>query len=152
DGKTYQIDGEDRYWKGLKNDVTKESLLADYVYYLYHTDQTTITTEVGEVAMDNKIGNRVSVSRKATKAYNSFLSKLHGGVRSGASGWTAEGNPFWVVQNRLGNNYGIDYYGMTGAKGEVSLIQFLHDNQEVYPLLDLNIQRFGSEFKNEFGI
>lgn len=152
DGMTYVVNGEKHYWKGLRNNVTKESLLADYTYYIYYRDHTSTTTEAGEVAMDNKIGTRVSMSRKLVKAYNSFLSRLHGGVRSSASGWTFEQDPFWVIRRSHDGAIGLDYYGMNGQRGEVSLAQFLFDNATSYPLLDTLATRFGSEYKNEFGI
>lgn len=151
DGCSYQIDGKTRYWSGLRNEETKESLIADLVYYSYHTDNISQTTGVGEVSIDVKVGVKHSVLPKVTKAWNRFLSKYNGVVGVSMSGLTYEYNPYWVVSRRLGNGYGIDYYGHNDC-GEVSLIQFLEDNKEDYPLMVLDNCRYGGELKNEWGI
>lgn len=144
-GKEYSKNGKDCFWNGLIQEETKESLLADYVYCAFHTDNTTQTTEIGETAIDNKVGNRVSATPKIIKVWNRFIMKFHDGVRSNPVGFTYECDPFWIV------NRGVDYYGINSRFGIVSLIQFLFDNKEEYPLFDQNYRRFG-EFKNEFGI
>ncbi|WP_185269597.1 hypothetical protein [Chryseobacterium bernardetii] len=144
-GKTYEKDGKKCYWKGLIQEDTKESLLADYVYCEYHTDNITTTTGIGEVAINNKVGNRVSMIPKVVKVWNRMIESLHGNFRSNPQGFTIEGAPYWIVKGCR------DYYGIYPKYGEVSLMQFLFDNKDLYPLLDLNYRRFG-EFKNEFGI
>lgn len=144
-GKDYVKDGKYCFWQGLIQPETKESLLADYVYCIYHTDNTTQTTGIGEVSVDNKVGERVSMTPKIVKVWNKFIVKLHDGVRSYPSGYTLEGNPFWYI------NGGVDYYGVNPKYGSISLVQFLLDNKTAYPLLDANYRRFG-EFKNEFGL
>ena len=148
DGVHYTIEGVDCYWMGLRDDITKESLLADYTYYIYFMDHLSLTTESGEVAMDSKVGGRTSMHSKLTKAYNTFLYRLHGSIRSGASGLTIEGDPYWLIGSK-----GVDYYGVYGRGGDVSMMQYLLDNREDYPLLDLRIGRFGGlDIKNEFGL
>lgn len=144
-GKDYVKDGKDCFWHGLIQPDTKESLLADYVYCIYHTGNNTQTTGIGEVSIDNKVGERVSMTPKIVKVWNKFIMKLHDGVRSCPNGYTLEGNPFWYI------NGGVDYYGVNPKHGSVSLVQFLLDNKTAYPLLDANYRRFG-EFKNEFGL
>lgn len=144
-GKEYQKNGKDCFWMGLVQEDIKESLLADYVYCLYHSAEITQTTGIGEVLLESKVGSRTSSIPKITKTWNKFIEKLHGGFRSHPSGFILEGNPYWYV------NGGVDYYGVNHNTGEVSLIQFLFDNKEQYPLLDTNYRRFG-EFKNELGI
>lgn len=145
EGKVYLKDGKKCYWEGLILPETKESLLADYVYCMYHDNNQTQTTGIGEVSVDNKVGNRVSMIPKITKVWNRFIDKLHGGFRSRPSGFTMEGNPFWYVRG------GVDYYGVQNRTGKVSLMHFLMDNKDAYPMLDTNYRRFG-EFKNQLGI
>lgn len=144
-GKTYEKDGKKCFWKGLIQEDTKESLLADYVYCQYHTENVTQTTGVGEVAIDNKVGNRTSMIPKVVKVWNRFIKQLHDGFRAFPNGYTAEGRPYWIVKGCY------DYYGIFPKYGEVSLMQFLFDNKDLYPMLDQEFRRFG-EFKNEFGI
>lgn len=57
-----------------------------------------------------------------------------------------EGNPYWFI------NGGVDYYGVYDNWGDVSLMSFLLDNKEDYPLLDSNVIRFVTPIKNEFGL
>jgi hypothetical protein len=145
EGKDYVKDGKDCFWQGLIQEDTKESLLADYVYCVYHTENVTQTGEFGETILDAKVGRKVSSVPKITKVWNRFIEKLHDGVRSNPHGFTMEGKPYWNVRG------GRDYYGVNAKYGEVSLVQFLLDNKEIYPLFDANYRRFG-EFQNEFGI
>lgn len=144
-GKMYLKNGKKCYWKGLIQEDTKESLLADYVYCLYNDDNNSITTGIGEVFINSKIGERASVVPKVTKVWNRFIKNLQAGVRDAPSGFTMNGSPYWIV------NGGVDYYGINTRIGEVSLVQFLLDNKSDYPLYDDNYRRFG-EFRNEFGI
>lgn len=144
-GKMYVKNGKKCYWKGLIQEDTKESLLADYVYCVYHDENNTTTAGIGEVSIKSKIGFRVSMIPKITKVWNRFIKELHGGFRDRPSGHTCSGSPYWLV------NGGVDYYGIKTAMGEVSLMQFLTDNKQFYPLFNDNYRRFG-EFKNELGI
>ncbi|WP_137905503.1 hypothetical protein [Chryseobacterium sp. 2VB] len=144
-GKSYLKDGKKCFWTGLIQEETKESLLADYVYCQYHTDDVTTTTGIGEAKIESKVGNSTSMIPKIVKVWNRFISKLHGGFRSNPAGFTIEGRPYWIIKGCR------DYYGIYPKDGEVSLMQFLFDNKESYPMLDHNYRRFG-EFKNEFGI
>ncbi len=145
-GKQYEKDGRKCYWLGLIQEETKESLLADFVYCNYRRDNSTQTTATGEAAIDSKVGNRASITPKYTRVWNRFIQKLHGNYRSNPSGYTFERNPYWILPNG-----GIDYLGIYPKSGTVSLVQFLDDNHDQYPLLDRNFRRFG-EFRNEFGI
>lgn len=144
-GASYEKDSKKCFWKGLIQEDTKESMLADYVYCDYHTDNVSTTTGIGEVSIDNKVGNRTSMIPKITKVWNRFIQALHGNFRSNPHGFTIEGKPYWIVKGCR------DYYGIYPKHGEVSLMQFLFDNKDDYPLLDLNYRRFG-EFRNEYGI
>lgn len=144
-GKEYEKDGKKCYWNGLIQEETKESLLADYVYCEYHTENTSQTTGIGEVSIDNKVGNRTSMIPKITKVWNRFLLKLHDGVRSFPAGYTMEGKPYWIIKGCR------DFYGIYPKYGDVSLMQFLFDNKDKYPLFDRNYRRFG-DYKNELGI
>lgn len=149
DGKAYSHNGTERYWIGLRQQEIKESLLADLVYYAHQTNYVTQSTGIGEVSIDNKIGNKVSIAPKVVRAWNSFLNKYNGAIGGNLSGLTLEGNPFWIFSNRRG--IGIDYCGHRNDYHS-SLIQFLEENKEDFPLMNLQPSRFFGEFKNEFGI
>lgn len=150
EGKTYEktINGTTQkcFWKGLLDKDKKTSLLAYYTYVVYQKDNVTQTTAFGQVKVDGKIGTQVPISSKVTKVYNEFLEMLHGGIMTGADGFTHEGNPYWNL-----NRGGIDYHGIFPRSGFVSLMQFLLDNAEEYPLLDKRYRMFDT-FQNEFGI
>ncbi|WP_312394774.1 hypothetical protein [Chryseobacterium sp.] len=145
-GKDYEKEGKKCFWLGLIQPETKESLLADYVYCSYREDNVTQTTQTAESTISSKVGSTISATPKIVRTWNQFIEKLHGGFRSNPSGFTLEGNPYWLLPRG-----GVDYYGVNRKSGPVSLAQFLFDNKNDYPLLDQDYRRFG-EFKNEFGI
>lgn len=149
-GKDYTktVNGKDTScsWAGLVESNPKCSLIADISYYLFKTQSATLSTEFGEAIVNTKLGNTSTIAPKVTSAYNSFVRKFNGGVRSNASGFTMEGNPFWVI------NGGVDYYGIYDYSGQVSLMKFLYDNREDYPLFNADIRRIGMPIKNEFGL
>ena len=152
-GELYTKDDKKFKWEGLRNEELKTSFLADYVYCIYHTNNVTQTTEFGEVAIDTKVGGKASSTQKITRSWNRFLEQLQGGTYVyGADGYTIEGNPYWVIENRLGTAVGISYSGGIRQSGKVSLLQYLHDNSENYPLFDTTRRLFGFEGKNSFGV
>lgn len=153
-GETYTKDDKTLHWAGLIQELpVKKSMLADYVYSQYHTRNVTQHTEFGQVAADTKIGTKASSTPKIVASWNKFLQQFQGGYNfSGASGYTLEGNPYWIVNRRLGNGYGVSYYAGGRNGGEVSLLRYLDDNKELFPLLDSGKRLFGGEFQNSFGI
>ena len=152
EGTSYEFEEKTYYWSGILEVELKRSFLADLVYYNFKIHQNSQASEFGEVSADTKVGNKASITPKVTEAYNAFLTKCFGGFRGFADGLTLEGNPVWVVPNRLGNGYGLDYYGINRKNKDVSMMQFLFDNKADYPLLDLDYRRYGGERKNQFGI
>lgn len=155
-GTTYDFteNGETKKyrWDGILEESLLQSFLADLTYYEFKIYQNTQASEFGEVSTESKVGNKASITPKVVEAYNSFIAKCFGGFRGFASGYTLEGNPYWIVSNRLNNGVGLDYYGINRKNRNVSMMQFLYDNKADYPLLDLDYQRYGGEMKNQFGI
>ena len=149
-GKTYTSEANGReetlVWKGLIQETKKESLLAYIVYVVYNMHNVTQTTMFGQTKIDTKVGTAVSISPKVARIYNDFIYQLYGEVRSDRSGLTLDGNPYW----NLGR--GIDYRGFKPTSGYVSLVRYLLDNVEDYPLFDANYLKFGGEITNEFGL
>lgn len=152
EGTSYEFEEKTYYWSGILEVELKRSFLADLVYYNFKIHQNSQASEFGEVSADTKVGNKASITPKVIEAYNSFITKCFGGFRGFADGLTLEGNPVWVVSNRLGNGIGLDYYGINRQSKDVSMMQFLFDNKADYPLLDLDYRRYGGERKNQFGI
>jgi len=143
--KIYNGEPKDLYWKGLVQREEKESLLAYHVYVSYQNNNVTQTTAFGQTKVDNKIGVQVPITPKVTRIHNEFLEMLHGGIRTDRSGLTYEGNPYWDLGR------GIDYFGIYNRSGFVSLMQFLLDNAQDYPLLEFNYSKFGT-LQNDFGL
>lgn len=143
EGKEYQLNGNTFYFDGLNERTERSSLLTDYTYYRYNTINITQNSEFGQVAADTKVGNRVSSTPKLVSAWNRFVEKFQGINQS--TGITDEGNPFWIL------NRGVTYFSGSIDGGNVSLMRFLQDNKESYPLLD-SANLFNLEFKNSFGI
>lgn len=152
-GKTYEKDEKEKVWRGILETNPRQSFLADLVYYVYKNQTATSSGEFGESLVEGKIGSVASSTPKMVEAWNSFVDKFVGGFRSNPTGLTIEGNPFWVVGSRLGNAFGIDYYGEAHNHSPfVSMIKFLDDNREDYPLLKMKPQHFNLSYKNSFGL
>ena len=147
DGHTYEINGKKYFWLGLINDETKQSLIADLVYYEYKANTSSITTELGEASINLKAGDNASNTYKMVEAFNSFADKCFGGFRGIADGYTINGDPFWYIGGR-----GIDFYGINRNNETASLVQFLYDNVSDYPLLKFNFMDIDMQPKNTFGI
>lgn len=152
-GVKYEKDDNLFIWDGLISTNPKRSLIADYTYYQWNVLKSTQSTDFGEVSPDVKIGRKSSSAPKMVNAWNSFIRQFYGGGHgAGASGFTYDGNPLWAIPRRLGNGYGISYYG-SGDGGSVPLLKFLDDNKDDYPLLSNdNIYRNDFQFKNSFGL
>ncbi|BAQ84156.1 hypothetical protein [uncultured Mediterranean phage uvMED] len=160
-GKDYEIEGHNnekhlRNWQGLINKELCKSLLADYTYYYYWQNNLTTTTSSGEVKNVPKVSNIHSMSHKLASAYNRFIYAFQGGYNSNWNrGYCGFSLPYTMVRNRLNNGYGINYnsYSNSNYNGEVSLLTFLYENKEDYPLIK-NPYMFdaGFKLKNSFGL
>lgn len=146
-GEEYTKDNQYCQWKGLLEVNPKRSLLADYVYSVYLTDNVTQTTSIGENKGEHKIGSTASSVPKITKAYNKFVERFNGGLIGQVSGFTQEGNPFWFIGNR-----GVDYYGIDPKYGLVPLLQYLKDRESDLPYLKTNPFAYEVGIKNSFGL
>ena len=162
-GKDYTVTGKngeiyDRSWIGLiDKDSCYNSLIADYVHYKYWENNITNTTDMGEVKNIGKVSNVHSMSHKLSNSWNRFIDVYQGGYNELRHHYNGCGYslPYTLVKNRLNNGYGINYNTLDYANysGEVSLITFLHDNKDVYPLLDQPyLFDKGFDCKNSFGL
>ena len=156
EGATYEYFNEGAttkfFWRGILEKDLKRSFLANLVYYNFKINQNSQSSEFGEVSTESKVGSKSSITPKTADAYNSFLEKCFGGFRGFADGFTMEENPYWIIPTRLGNGFGVDYYGIHRDKKNVSMMQYLFDNKDDFPLLDMNYRRYGNERKNQFGV
>lgn len=62
----------DLRWRGLVNSTTKESLIADYIYYFYKEATATLTTGTSTKVADSEGGKSISPYDKMVNAWNSF--------------------------------------------------------------------------------
>jgi len=166
-GKDYTVldskgDEYSRSWKGLiDKELCKDSLIADYVYYIYWQNNVTHTSDMGEVKNVGKVSTAHSISHKTSSAYNRFLDCFQGGYDLKKYHYHSCGYslPFSIVRNRLNNGYGLNYNTIeyNNYSGEVSLLTFLYDmnniDENTYPLLR-NTYLFdsGLKYKNSFGL
>jgi len=156
-GKEYQInkpntsDTYTRYWEGLKDEELWDSLIADYVHVEYWRFNVQKTVLNGENKNSAKVGNNVSMSMKLSEAWNRFVFKYQGGYNR--NNYYGNCNSYRIIKNRLGNGCGVDFYYPYNyyQDAEVSLLVFLNENKESYPLLE-EPKCFNLETKNEFGI
>lgn len=124
-GKEY--DG--KVWSGLIDKNLKRSLLVDYGYCLYWYENTTQHNDYGATHIAHKVGEKVSMTKKMYDAQISFLAKY-----GSESYYSGDYVPI-VIDNRLNNDIGIVFGGNTNfmMNGEVSLTQFLTENEQSYP-------------------
>ena len=121
-------------WNGLRysKGSYKGSLLADYVYYFWLETQASYMTGVGDAKGQPKGAILVNPTQRLVSTWNDFI-KQYQGV-----------NEFWYTNNNC-----FKYYPVCYRKNyEVSLIQFLSDNEEDYP----NDNRKYFEVKNQLGL
>lgn len=144
-GAMYSKDGKDYYFKGLVDFDKKYSLLVPYVYHQYWEINITQTTEFGQAKIKTKVGLPASSIPKMVDAWNRFVSEYSGDFAN-VSGYTDEGNPFIMLDR------GVDYYCQSNTDTYVSLIKFLVDNKDQYPLLPENYKGISLKVKNSFGL
>lgn len=129
-GTTYIKGGDTYKWQGLiyTEGTTKNSLLADFVYYYYLEQEAIKKTGVGLVTVSSKNSTNVNIGQTLSLNWNNFIIQYQG-LLCDYNDWLFES-----VFTRE-NNY-------------VSLLQFLKDNEDDYPDAPLYIYKL----KNEFGI
>jgi hypothetical protein len=77
DGKTYTDgNGDVQIWSGFRNSTTKQSLIANYVYYWWQRDKASHTTALGEVKDNTDGGERVSPIDKQVRAWNEMADQV----------------------------------------------------------------------------
>jgi len=142
-GCTYEVNEIPLKWNGLAYSLgtSKQSLLADYVYYFWLESQVSYMTGVGDAKGNPKGAVLVNPTQRYVNTWNDFV----------------KGYQDCLLSYR-GSSYGNYYppYPYNGVVGywqyynnkEVSLIQFLQDNNEIYP----NDNRKFFEAKNQLGL
>lgn len=133
-GVDYQVNDVYLKWNGLaySKGTYKGSLLADYVYSFWLESQVSYMTGVGDAKANPKGANLVNPIQKWVKSWNDFVLAYQGN-RDGYCDWS--GYLFYRYRTDFKSN-------------EVSLIQFLSDNNETYP----NDNRKFFEAENQLGL
>lgn len=134
-GTTYAINGVDLVWNGLIYSLgtSKQSLLADYVYSIWLETQASYMTGVGDAKGNPKGANLVNPTQRIVNVWNEFVKQYQ-------MAWTYSNGYEWF-------NYSL--YPICYIKNSnVSLLQFLHDNSEVYT----SSNRTFFEVKNQLGL
>ena len=134
-GKSYTKNGVELRWTGLiyTKGTYKGSLLADYVYSFWLESQVSYMTGVGDAKGQPKGAVLVNPTQRYVHTWNEFV-KAYQSNRDGYCDWMG-GYLFYRYRSEWKTN-------------EVSLIQFLSDNEEVYP----NDNRKFFEVKNQLGL
>lgn len=137
-GSTYQSNDVELIWNGLaySKGTYKGSLLADYVYSFWLESQVSYMTGVGDAKANPKGANLVNPTQRYVNTWNDFVKayQVHTCGFFNNYGWY-ERDWYWIDMNYRNTN-------------EVSLIQFLTDNEEVYQ----NNNRKFFEIKNQLGL
>ena len=132
-GATYEHQNVSFIWNGLKysKGTFKGSIMADFVYYHWLVENVSYMTGTGDTKANPKGATSVNPTQRVVRVWNDFVEQ-----------YQKDGFGFC-------NPYDV-YYGYFNQiqKTDVSLIQFLTDNNEVYP----NSNRKYFEIKNQLGL
>jgi hypothetical protein len=137
EGKEYVKSGVTYKWSGLINTqgVFKKSLLANYVYYKWLENSFTTQSGVGEVTLNPQNASLVNPTQKLVTCWNAFLTMYQ------------DMNLCYPHVYYKGYTQVIDWLGFS-ANTEVSLIQYLQDNDADFSTANLRVY----EYKNQLGI
>lgn len=140
-GTTYQVNDVELIWNGLIYSLgtSKQSLLADYVYSFWLESQVSYMTGVGDAKGNPKGATLVNPTQRYVNTWNDFVKQYQSDMCGRFHyGWLDYGF-VWNVSE--------PYYNVFKSN-EVSLMQFLSDNNEAYP----NDNRKFFEVKNQLGL
>lgn len=142
-GCTYQASDVDLIWKGLTYSLgtSKHSLLADYVYYFWLESQVSYMTGVGDAKGNPKGAFLVNPTQRIVTVWNEFVKHYQNNLPSYRGSLYGNYYPVYPYNGCVG-------YYQHYKNQEVSLIQFLSDNEEQYP----NDNRKFFEIKNQLGL
>ncbi len=143
-GVQYTANTQTVKWKGLvyTEGILPQSLLTSYVYVDWLSNNQTLLTGTGEKVVVAQNAINANSTQRSTKIWNSFVEQYQG-IKSGFQ----HHNHF----NYYMNSWGIgvkDYRHSNTYNGYVSLLQFLADNPDDYPIPNL----FLYQVKNQLGL
>ena len=136
-GKEYVNSGTTYKWSGLisTQGVFKKSLLANYIYYKWLQSNFSTQSGVGEVTINPQNANLVNPTQKLVSVWNTFLLMYQ------------NMNTCYPSVYYKGHTQVIDWLGIN-ANTEVSLIQYLNDNDTDFSTATLRVY----EYQNQLGI
>lgn len=137
EGKEYEKSGVTYRWSGLisTQGVFKKSLLANYVYYNWLRNSFSIQSGVGEATLNPQNANLVNPTQRLVTIWNSFLDMYQNKN-------LAYPNVYYKGYTQV-----IDWLGFS-ANTEVSLIQYLQDQQADFENASLRVY----QYQNQLGI
>lgn len=120
-------------WKGLiyTKGTYKGSILADYVYYYWLVQNVSYMTGTGDTKANPKGASSVNPTQRIVGVWNDFVNQYQGDILDRFSRYLSE---YSYVNNSISN--------------EVYLMQFLTDNNDIYP----NENRCCFNFQNQLGL
>jgi hypothetical protein len=136
-GKEYVKSGTIYKWVGLisTQGVFKKSLLANYIYYKWLQSNFSTQSGVGEVTINPQNANLVNPTQKIVSVWNTFLLMYQ------------NLNTCYPHVYYKGHTQVIDWLGIN-ANTEVSLIQYLNDNDTNFSTAALRVY----EYQNQLGL
>lgn len=140
-GVNYEVNDVNLKWNGLAYSLGtyKGSLLADYVYSFWLESQVSYMAGVGDSKGNPKGAVLVNPTQRYVNTWNDFVIAYQSDMCGRFHyGWFDYGF-VWNVSE--------PYYNIFKSN-EVSLMQFLHDKNEIYP----NDNRKFFEVKNQLGL
>lgn len=137
-GVTYQANNFTLKWNGLiySLGISKQSLLADYVYSFWLESQVSYMTGVGDAKGQPKGAVLVNPTQRYVNTWNDFVKHYQGVCLAEVFNWFEYGSYYDLFPQY--------YY----SNNQVSLMQFLSDKNEIYP----NDNRKFFQVKNQLGL
>jgi len=143
-GVTYTVNDITLKWNGLiyTKGTYKGSLLADYVYYYWITENVSYMTGVGDAKGNPKGANLVNPTQRVVNVWNDFVKQY----QSNLYGCYSHGD-LWYLG--VGFEFRPDLYPYSSLNNsQVSLLQFLYDHNDDYT----NDNRISFAIQNQLGL
>lgn len=143
EGKSYEVDGQKFYFKGLiqKGDLYKTSMIADFVFCEWLRQTRSQQTMVGEVVLNAQNATNVGSTSKLVSIWNRFIIEFGRKYTCLVRKHYVNGVPFY------------DYFN-GGNSNNVSLVQFLTHFNDVYEDCPLELPSYVENYGiiNSLGI
>lgn len=134
-GNVYSVNDVEYTWTGLiEEELFKDSIIADFVYYHWYKDNVSFASGTGKVVLKSKNSTNVNSSQEYVNSWNRFVLKYQGETQLIGYRTIVEGVEF------------VDYFN--SCNRNVSLVDYLKHQKDDFPTAKPVLYKF----KNQFGL